>query len=112
MSVPADGCTALAANSLTNKIAIISRGTGAFTVKVLNAQNAGAKGVITQNSDPGNFSFAPGGTERKVKIPSGMLGNNDGAALRAADRQSVLHEGREVTRRALLGEAFGCFVPS
>ena len=77
-----DGCTAYAAGAFTNKIAIILRGTCNFTVKVLNAQNAGAKGVIIQNNVAGNESFAPGGTERKIKIPSGMVGNDDGIALR------------------------------
>lgn len=88
-SSASDGCTAYTAGTFTNKIAIISRGTCNFTVKVLNAQNAGAKGVLLQNNVAGNDSFAPGGTDRKVKIPSGMVGNSDGAALRALAGQSA-----------------------
>lgn len=82
-------CTALPAGSLTGKVAIIERGVCAFTVKVLNAQNAGAKAVIIQNNTGTNESFAPGGTDRKVKIPSGMVGKADGATLRGFAGQSA-----------------------
>ena len=78
-----DACTALAAGSLTNKVAIINRGTCNFTTKVLNAQNAGAKAVIITNNDASG-AFAPGGTDRKVKIPSAMVTQADGSLLRAA----------------------------
>lgn len=87
-SAATDGCTAFSAGAFTNKIAIIVRGTCNFTVKVLNAQNAGAKGVIIQNNIAGNSSFAPGGTERKIKIPSGMVGNDDGFLLRGLAGQN------------------------
>jgi hypothetical protein len=78
---PADGCTAMAAGSLTGTVAIVDRGTCNFTVKVLNAQNAGAKAVVIANSVAGG-AFSPGGTDRKVKIPSGMVTQADGATLK------------------------------
>ena len=80
-------CSALG-QDLAGKIALIARGGCNFTVKVLNAQNAGAKGVIIQNNVAGNSSFAPGGTDRKIKIPSGMVGNNDGITLRGLAGQT------------------------
>ena len=78
---PADGCTAAATGSLTGKVAIIDRGTCNFTVKVANAQKAGALAAVLVNNVAGN-AFAPGGTDRKVRIPSGMVTLADGATLR------------------------------
>jgi hypothetical protein len=79
---PADACTALQAGSLTGTVAIVDRGNNCnFTVKVLNAQNAGAKAVIIANNAAGG-AFAPGGTDRKVKIPSGMVTLADGTTLK------------------------------
>lgn len=78
--VASDGCEASAA-SLSGKLAIVDRGTCDFTVKVKNAQSAGAVGVIIVNNVAGN-PFAPGGTDRKVKIPSAMVSDVDGATLK------------------------------
>lgn len=89
--VASDGCEASAA-SLTGKVAIVDRGTCNFTVKVLNAQKAGAVAVVIANNAAGP-AFAPGGTDRKVKIPSGMVTMDDGAALKALAGQSAnLHK--------------------
>lgn len=78
--VTSDGCETSTV-SLTGKIAIVDRGTCNFTVKVLNAQKAGAVGVIIANND-GSAAFAPGGTDRKVRIPSGMVTLADGTTLK------------------------------
>ena len=78
---PADGCTALAAGALTGKLALIDRGTCAFTIKVKNAQNAGATGVIIANNVAGIFTM--GGTDATVTIPSVMISQGDGADLKA-----------------------------
>ncbi|MBX3605507.1 MAG: M36 family metallopeptidase [Piscinibacter sp.] len=75
-----DGCEASVA-SLTGKLAIVDRGNCNFTVKVVNAQRAGAVGVIIVNNVPGN-GFSPGGTDRKIKIPSAMVSQTDGSTLR------------------------------
>jgi extracellular elastinolytic metalloproteinase len=82
VDVGADGCEALPAGSLTGKTAIVDRGTCNFTVKVLNAQNAGAVAVIIANNVDGT-PFSGSGTERKVRIPSAMVSLADGATLRA-----------------------------
>ncbi|MBA2540910.1 MAG: M36 family metallopeptidase, partial [Deltaproteobacteria bacterium] len=66
-----DGCEASAAGSLSGKVAIVDRGTCDFVVKVTNAQNAGAAGVIIANNVDGSAS-GPGGTSRRITIPSGM----------------------------------------
>jgi Zn-dependent metalloprotease len=80
--VTSDGCEASPAGSLTGKVALVDRGTCNFTVKVANAQAAGAVAVLIANNVDGS-AFGPGGTDRKVKIPSAMVTLADGSALRA-----------------------------
>ena len=46
-----NACTALPAGSMTGKIGLVDRGICAFTVKVKNAQDAGAIGVVVANND-------------------------------------------------------------
>ncbi len=75
-----DACEASTA-SLTGKIAIVDRGTCDFTVKVANAQAAGAVAVLIANN-VASGAFGPGGTNRKIKIPSAMVTQADGATLR------------------------------
>jgi hypothetical protein len=80
VAAPADGCAAFT-SPMSGAIAIVDRGTCDFTVKVLNAQNAGAKGVVIANNLAGG-AFGPGGSNRKVKIPSGMVTQADGVTLK------------------------------
>jgi hypothetical protein len=75
-----DGCTAF--SGMTGKVVIVDRGTCDFTVKVMNAQTAGAVAVVVANN-AGDSVFAMGGTNRKIKIPSVMVGQTSGAALKA-----------------------------
>ncbi|SDD62267.1 S8 family serine peptidase [Aquimonas voraii] len=78
------GCDAgggFPAGSMTGKIALISRGTCAFTEKLANAQTAGAIGAIIFNNNPGQPPIAMGGTE--ASIPAVMVFNADGLAIRA-----------------------------
>lgn len=79
--VTSDGCEA-SVGSLTGKMALVERGTCDFTVKVLNAQKAGATGVIIVNNVTG-AAFSPGGTNAKVRIPSAMVTLEDGGVIRA-----------------------------
>ena len=60
---PLDAATAAA---VAGKVAIIDRGTCAFTIKAKNAQNAGATGVIIANNVAG--AIAPGGSDPTVTI--------------------------------------------
>lgn len=79
------GCeTFNAANiaAVTGKVAIISRGTCGFAVKVKNAQNAGAVGVLLANNVAG--AIAPGGTDATITIPSAGITQADGDRLKAA----------------------------
>ncbi len=82
----ADGCTAF--TGVSGKIAIIDRGTCNFTDKVMNAQQAGAIGAIIANND-GDSVFAMGGTNRRIKIPSVMVGQGDGATLKGLAGQDA-----------------------
>jgi minor extracellular serine protease Vpr len=78
------GASPFAAGSLAGKIALIRRGACTFWEKSLNAQNAGAVGVVLYNNAAGLFSATvtpqvPGGAP--VTIPVVSISNVDGAEL-------------------------------
>jgi hypothetical protein len=81
---PLDGCTALTnGGSISGRIALIDRGSCNFTVKVKNAQLAGATAVII--ADNVVASIPPlGGTDDTSSIPTIGVSQSDGAAIRAA----------------------------
>jgi len=64
-------------------VALIFRGTCAFTIKVKNAQNAGASAVIMGNNAPGN-PITMGGADPTITIPSLMV-SQDNANLYVAN---------------------------
>lgn len=66
--------------SLTGKIALIKRGGNTFIEKKVNAQNAGATGVIVYNKD-GDDSYINMATDPAVKIPGVFVTNSDGKIL-------------------------------
>lgn len=73
-----EGCNPLI-NNLTGKIAVIFRNTCEFGAKALNAQNAGAVGVIIVNRNPGEWlNMGPGANGASVTIPVVMLDFIDG----------------------------------
>ncbi|MFM2037985.1 MAG: hypothetical protein RL432_924 [Bacteroidota bacterium] len=73
-----EGCNPLI-NNLTGKIAVIFRNTCEFGAKALNAQNAGAVGVIIVNRNPGEWlNMGPGANGATVTIPVVMLDFIDG----------------------------------
>jgi uncharacterized repeat protein (TIGR01451 family) len=74
------GCSAFTAGSLTGSIALVSRGSCNFSVKIDNAAAAGAVGVIVYNNAGGPPS-SMGGTE-STTIPSLMISMADGIAVR------------------------------
>jgi hypothetical protein len=70
-------------NNVSGKIALIDRGVCAFTVKVLNAQNAGAIAVLIGDN---MLQLPPpglGGADPAITIPSGRIGQPDADALKA-----------------------------
>lgn len=75
-----DGCNALPAGSLTGKVVLIRRGTCTFHIKSLNAQNAGAVGVVLYNNVAGQFAATVAGTPA-ITIPVVSVSDVDGANL-------------------------------
>ncbi len=79
-----DGCSALTnAAAVAGNIALIDRGTCGFIVKVKNAQNAGAVGVIIADNAPGTPPPGLGGTDPTINIPSVRVTLADGNTLKA-----------------------------
>lgn len=67
--VPAEGCGPLSnAAAIAGNIALVDRGSCNFSVKTINAQNAGAVGVIVANNAAGLPPM--GGSEPAATIPS------------------------------------------
>jgi PA domain len=84
---PGAGCTAFsAANTaaVRGKVAVIDRGGCAFTVKVKNAQLAGAKAVVIADNQPGSPPPNLAGADDSIVIPAVRVGLEDGAAIKAA----------------------------
>ncbi len=77
-----DGSTSNACSALRNgaavagNIALVDRGTCGFTVKVANAQAAGAAAVLVGNNVAG-APFPMGGADPTITIPSVMIGQSD-----------------------------------
>lgn len=65
---------------LTGAIAIVNRGACNFTLKVINAQNAGAVGVLVANNVPDGLP-PMGGEDPSVAIPSVGISQADGALI-------------------------------
>ncbi len=99
------GCgplTALDALAVNGRIALIDRGVCGFAVKVKNAQNAGAVGVLIANTSAGVFG-AMGGADATITIPSLMVTFAEGNALKTAlQRRSRTASGVVATMGALL----------
>src|SRR5262249_9076251 len=74
-------CSSLSAGALSGAIALVQRGDCAFYTKVINAQSAGALGVIIYQYAGEDEIFNPaslGGTS----IPAVLIGSTDGLALK------------------------------
>ena len=76
----ADACSALPAGSLAGQVALIRRGTCAFHLKALNAQNAGAAGVVLYNNAPGRVSPTVAGSPA-ITIPVVAVSDAEGVLL-------------------------------
>jgi hypothetical protein len=81
---PNDGCNTVTNGAdLNGKIVVIRRGTCAYNVKTLAAQNEGAVAVIVVNDVPGD-PLAMGGNGSGITIPAIMVYQSDGNALIAS----------------------------
>ncbi len=82
-----DGCSAIDNGAaIAGKIAMIDRGNCAFTIKVKNAQNAGAAAVVilNSNSTPADSNWGPmGGTDATITIPAILVRYADGLTFKA-----------------------------
>ncbi len=76
-----DACEAIT-NAVAGKIALLDRGTCAFTVKVKNAQNAGAIAAIVANN-AGDVYVRMSGTDPTITISSVFITQTDGQTLRS-----------------------------
>jgi len=80
-----DACTPLTnAAAVAGKIALLDRGTCGFIVKVKNAQDAGAAGVIVADNVAGSPPAGLGGVDPTITIPSARVSLADGNAIKAA----------------------------
>ena len=81
-----NACGALPAGSLSGQIALVSRGVCAFSVKIRNAQAAGAAAVLVANNVAGDPSaMATDGTPDQPTTPAYMVSRDDGSALLAVN---------------------------
>jgi minor extracellular serine protease Vpr len=88
MTVDADnfeGCTAFDADAFKGGIALISRGTCAFSDKAANAQAAGAEAMVVYNNKPGApiSMFMPDAT-----LPAVMISQEDGEGVLESEAAS------------------------
>jgi uncharacterized repeat protein (TIGR01451 family) len=98
---PTLACTALTANSLTGKIAVIDRGNCTFIEKVRNAQNAGAIAVIIVNNVPEGVITMGGTSGGDIIIPAVMVTQAAGASIR-----NTINAGNTVNATISLSRSF------
>lgn len=82
---------------LKGKIALIQRGSIDFITKKLNAQVAGAAGVIVYNNAAGGDAYVNMATDPKVTIPAVFISNTDGVKL-----QGLISEGVKISFKGTL----------
>jgi Zn-dependent metalloprotease len=111
-----DACSPLTnAAAVLGKIALVNRGACNFTVKVKNAQNAGALAVIVANN-AANGLPGMGGSDASVTIPSLGVQQATGDSIRAAlagaevvTAKLVAQPGSDASVRWLMGEDSAAF---
>ena len=95
-------CAPLTAGSLTGTIALISRGTCTFSMKIRFAQQAGAVAVLVVNNVAGDpTAMASDGTPDQPTVPAYMVGLVDGLVLKTKDGVlTTIHAGLDYFRTA------------
>lgn len=79
---PVDGCAPFPGGAgIAGNIVLVDRGTCAFVQKALNAQNAGATGLVVANNTAGLLSM--GGVDPSIVIPVVGVTQSFGASLRS-----------------------------
>ncbi|HZQ96130.1 MAG TPA: PA domain-containing protein [Candidatus Sulfotelmatobacter sp.] len=80
-----DACTTITNPAVVNgKIALVDRGSCAFTVKVKNCQDAGALAVIVADNVAGSPPNGLSGTDPTITIPSVRITLADGNTIKGA----------------------------
>lgn len=79
-----EGCGPSPAGAYAGKIAVIRRNTCNFSLKMLNAQYAGAIGVIIVNREDASIGMTAGADGVNVTIPGVIINKTDGNQLIAA----------------------------
>lgn len=77
-----DGCEALP-RVAAGTVILVDRGTCNFSVKAVNVQRAGGSAMLVVNNVAGPAVPMGGGKGGRIKIPSLMVSQDDGAVLRA-----------------------------
>jgi hypothetical protein len=94
--------------AVAGKFALIDRGVCGFTVKVKNAQNAGAIGVIIGDNVAGGPPGGMGGTDPTITIPSVRVSLADANAFKDALKyRSRTHSGMFATLGVDLSQMAG-----
>jgi minor extracellular serine protease Vpr len=70
------------------KVVLVKRGKISFTEKALNAEKAGAKGVLISNNERGLFA---GALQSELKIPVAAISHNDGEELLSKKKDKRLY---------------------
>ncbi len=82
--------TAANASALAGKIVLIDRANCNFTVKIKNAQDAGAIAVIMVNNVGGDSILVMGGTDNSITIPAIMISQNNGNTIKTLLQESTV----------------------
>ncbi|MCB1560580.1 MAG: M36 family metallopeptidase, partial [Xanthomonadales bacterium] len=89
-----DACEPIA-NDVSGKIALVDRGTCSFVTKLMNAENAGAIGVILANNVAGNAPPGMSGDDPGLITPILSVTYEVGQAIRGAGPTVTAHLQRE-----------------
>lgn len=123
----ADGCQAFPAGFFTGRIALMDRGGCAFTIKVKNAQDAGATAAVIADNAAGSPPPGIGGSDPTIIIPAVRITLADGNTFKANmpvsvafSQDPVLLQGADDSGRVNLyaptvlagGSSFSHFDPS
>ena len=85
---------------VAGRIALVDRGACGFAIKVKNAQNAGAIGVVVANNVAGAPPGGMAGVDPTITIPSVLITQADANAIKAQLANSASVSGRSASTSA------------